>query len=293
MGLFFNYNKPGPGVDKNAPKKKGIFRYFEIFSRKLGKLIQLNMLYFICSLPMIAIIYLLCTPFIMNLFLPFSENGALSQENIVIFQAMLSLLVTFSGIIILGSGPASAAASYIYRNFIREEHVWLISDFFAKFKENFKQGMIISVVDLIMTGAGFVAIGFYYNQFITKGSTLWFALMCLLIIFICLFLFMHCYIYQLMITFENKIIDLYKNAMLLTLSTLPMLLLISVPVFVIIYFIFTTFTPIASLLISFIAAITYLRFPYEFYAASIIKSRILDTLPNQNESEENNYREDY
>ena len=30
MGLFFNYDKPGPGVDKNAPKHWGIFLYFVV-----------------------------------------------------------------------------------------------------------------------------------------------------------------------------------------------------------------------------------------------------------------------
>ena len=60
MGLFsFNYAKPGPGVDKNAPKKKGFFLYFEIFRRKFFKLLQANMLYFLCSLPFLAIIFFL------------------------------------------------------------------------------------------------------------------------------------------------------------------------------------------------------------------------------------------
>ena len=34
MGLFsFNYAKPGPGVDRDAPKKKGIFLYFELLTQ--------------------------------------------------------------------------------------------------------------------------------------------------------------------------------------------------------------------------------------------------------------------
>lgn len=37
MGLFFNYDKPGPGMDKNAPKHWGIFLYFELLWRNFGK----------------------------------------------------------------------------------------------------------------------------------------------------------------------------------------------------------------------------------------------------------------
>ena len=38
-----------------------------------------------------------------------------------------------------GSGPATAAYSYITRCFTRGEHTWVLSDGADKFKENFKQ----------------------------------------------------------------------------------------------------------------------------------------------------------
>ena len=31
FGGLFNYDKEGPGVDKNAPKKKGFIVFFEIY----------------------------------------------------------------------------------------------------------------------------------------------------------------------------------------------------------------------------------------------------------------------
>ena len=48
---FFNYSKPGPGIDKNAPKKKGVALYLELFFRKFWELIRINVLYFIFSIP--------------------------------------------------------------------------------------------------------------------------------------------------------------------------------------------------------------------------------------------------
>ena len=48
MGLFgSNYERAGSGIAKNAPKKKGFFRFFEIFGRKFWKLFELNLLYFL------------------------------------------------------------------------------------------------------------------------------------------------------------------------------------------------------------------------------------------------------
>ena len=46
MGLFgANYENPGAGIAKDAPKKKGFFRFMEIFGRKFWKLLELNFLY--------------------------------------------------------------------------------------------------------------------------------------------------------------------------------------------------------------------------------------------------------
>ena len=53
FGLF-DYNKPGPGVDKNAPKKKGFVRFFEIYFRKFWRLATANLLYILVSIPIVT-----------------------------------------------------------------------------------------------------------------------------------------------------------------------------------------------------------------------------------------------
>ena len=59
MGLFgSNYERAGSGIAKNAPKKKGFFRFFEIFGRKFWKLFELNLLYFLSFLPVIGAVVL-------------------------------------------------------------------------------------------------------------------------------------------------------------------------------------------------------------------------------------------
>lgn len=54
FGLF-NYAKPGKGVDKNAPEKKRFFYFFELFGRKFWKLIQLNLIFILFSIPIVTI----------------------------------------------------------------------------------------------------------------------------------------------------------------------------------------------------------------------------------------------
>lgn len=55
-GLFglFNYEKEGPGVAKNAPKKRAFFAFMDIFSRKFWKLAIAGLLYTAVSLPVVT-----------------------------------------------------------------------------------------------------------------------------------------------------------------------------------------------------------------------------------------------
>ncbi len=53
FGLF-NYEKEGPGISKNAPKKKAFFVFFETFFRNFWKFVPINIVYNIISLPLIT-----------------------------------------------------------------------------------------------------------------------------------------------------------------------------------------------------------------------------------------------
>lgn len=53
FGLF-NYEKEGPGISKNAPKKKTFVVFFETFFRNFWKFITVNLVYCVLSLPIIT-----------------------------------------------------------------------------------------------------------------------------------------------------------------------------------------------------------------------------------------------
>ena len=55
-GLFglFNYEKEGPGIDKNAPQKHGFIVFFETFFRNFWKFIPINLVYCLVSLLIIT-----------------------------------------------------------------------------------------------------------------------------------------------------------------------------------------------------------------------------------------------
>ena len=53
FGLF-NYEKEGPGISKNSPKKKGFIVFFETFFRNFWKFIVINLVYGLISLPVLT-----------------------------------------------------------------------------------------------------------------------------------------------------------------------------------------------------------------------------------------------
>lgn len=54
MSLFGNYDTPGKGIPKAPMEKKGLFKFFEIYGRRIWKLVQLNMLFVISCIPIIT-----------------------------------------------------------------------------------------------------------------------------------------------------------------------------------------------------------------------------------------------
>ncbi len=53
FGLF-NYEKEGPGVRKDAPKKKTVVVFFEVFFGNFWRLVPINLFYLLLSLPILT-----------------------------------------------------------------------------------------------------------------------------------------------------------------------------------------------------------------------------------------------
>ena len=53
--FFNNFNKVGPGIPKDAPKKKGFALFFDILFREFWNIITANFLFIIYSIPVITI----------------------------------------------------------------------------------------------------------------------------------------------------------------------------------------------------------------------------------------------
>lgn len=284
MGIFGGgYMKEGKGVDKNEPKKKGFFLFIDVLMHKISKIIGTNCLYALTSIIWIAILYMFFgilignTGIVASIAKTISETDAsISTEEIQGSIILLLQLVCTMGIFSMwGSGPASAAYAYIHRCFTRGEHAWVLSDGKDKFKENFKQGMLVVLFDAIVLIFAINAGYFYYTLYIGTANFIWLALSYIIVLIFLIYTMMHPYIYQIMVTFECSIWSIYKNALIITIAKLPVNFLLLVISGVVIYAMFTFVNPLAASLIILIAGLCLTSFPSHFYAARVIERTIL------------------
>lgn len=192
---FFDYGRPGKGIDKNGPQKNRFFLFFELFFRKFWKFIKTNVLFVVSIAPFAAVTTILAYYF--------PDSPLIS---------IIAVLFPFMTI-----GPASAGFTKILRNFALEQPVFIISDYFDTIKKNWKQALLVSFINTLIGFLLFYALYFYYFE--TKGLLGYLLIGLGLFALIC-YLFMQYYLYLMVVTFKFKIKQLYKNAFILSLAAL-------------------------------------------------------------------------
>lgn len=294
MGIFGRgYDKPGKGVDKNAPKKKGFFLFWDIILSKFMKFVQANSMYSVISIPWIILMYFAGVFLISGQLVPILMSDSLLEETqvgtfVFGFCSMFGVAV----FLLWGSGPASAAYAYIMRSFTRGEHAWIMGDGKDKFKENFKQSMIVVLIDIVILVLGANAVYFYYSAYAAYGSVLWLTLCYVTLLILVIYTMIHPYLYQLMVTFECSIGQLYKNAVLLALGKLPMNILLTFIEAALIFAAFSILSPAIAILFSLIIGPCIMRFPTEFYAARVIEKSLLKDMKEKTPEVKITYLED-
>ncbi len=215
MGFLFpNLNKPGKGIDPDAPQKRAFFRFFDIFFRKFWHFVKTNLLYSLALVPTYVIVFLASVYIMGGLYADvMSQFSASDMSTVMIISC---LIFTNLYIALWGAGPATAGMTYIMRNFSREEHAFIWSDFKDTVKSNFKQSLAVFLIDLAVIVFSYVAIVVYSGIGGSMGL-----LKYMVYLFLIVYTMMHFYIYPIMITFELSLKDIYKNALLFTISKLP------------------------------------------------------------------------
>lgn len=203
---FFDYTKPGPGVEKDAPPKHPFIVFFEVFGRKFWNLVKLNMMFFIFNIPAYLCV-LLASLFYFHPIQDITGSRDIISVDLI-FRVIFGAFLTCIPVITVG--PAQAGFSYILRNYSREEHAFIWWDFKDNALRNFKQASLVALIDFFVTIVFGISINFYIKN--TSSSIFMSIALGLIILAFLIFLMMHIYIYPMLVTFKLTIRQLYKNA---------------------------------------------------------------------------------
>lgn len=227
---LFNINKDGKGVEKNEDRTPNIGFYFKSLWRKFPRLISINL---VMLIPILPILFAFLTyfwgdtmPTHTDLGFPLyygisqideSASSALFlitssiQFNIpalstwTVVQIALWLLLAA-----LTFGWCNVAFSYLMRELVRGNPVFLLSDIKYAIKKNWKQGLFVGLADFCILCVLLFNIFTMQNGSGAFNNTMYFANLGILILYVV----MRLYIYLMLITFDIKFAKMLKNSLI-------------------------------------------------------------------------------
>lgn len=249
----YYYGKSGKGDYRKEDLPKNRWQLFwEMLRVRFSGLMRLNLMYMLAWLPTILVIFLngwnlyfvvatseqvvdengMVTEVVLyaNAATAEGEEEGAETETIdpipvspqdyndllqsMIFQTLLLLIPC-----IAITGPFTAGASYVTRNWARDEHAFIWSDFKDAVKENWKQGLAISAITSIVPVMIYMCWNFYGQM--ANDSFLYVIPQMLATMVGIIWMLAIIYMYPLMVTYKLKFRTLLKNGLLLCIARLP------------------------------------------------------------------------
>lgn len=191
--------------------------FFTVFKVRWSALTGVNLLYLIFWIPAI-----LWTGY--NLMavvgMQAAEAGTYVREDYMGI-AMTWLMVLFPCIAI--TGPFNAGVTFVLRNWARDQHSFILSDFRDAVRNNWKQALAVSCISGILPLLIFVGVRFYGDR-LTSSVAFVVPIGVMMIVGV-LWSLATMLMYPMLITYDLKLRDVIRNSMLLTLAKLPFAML--------------------------------------------------------------------
>ena len=243
----YYYGKSGKGDFRKEDMPENRWQLFwDTLRTRLSSLFRLNLMYMIVWLPAIIVM----TTSFLNLVtntntILAAQDGTLKQqveetagqENAItytdeeiarlaginpadymqsVLYRMLLLLIPCIAI----TGPFTAGISYVTRNWARDEHAFIWTDFKDAIKLNWKQSLVISVITGLLPALAYISWQFYGQMsasqpFMVIPQVL--VLMLAVIWALCV-----TYMHPLIVSYDLKLRGIIRNAFLLGVARLPM-----------------------------------------------------------------------
>ena len=164
MGLFdrLYYGKAGKRdySEMDMPKNR-ISLFFMVLKDHVFDLIKVNLMQLIFWIPFLLWTYInlaavqsIDTETVLS-----HADGAAELLSAISGYLMMWLIGLIPCIAI--TGPSSAGAAYVMRNWARDQHAFLFSDFKDAFKSNWKQALGVSALTSVVPLVAYTAVSYY------------------------------------------------------------------------------------------------------------------------------------
>lgn len=301
---LFNFTKEGKGVKKedvSLEAPTGFLGFFQVFGSRFWNLTSLNLVYVLCNFPifffMLAISGNTSEKVLApanSLFAPLfgmmniskgpvlnALYGMLNQTGTVLVPTTTTyVLYGLSLLLLFTFGLSNAGFTYVLRAYVRGEPIFLMSDFFGAIKRNFKQSLIMGIIDIFVFALFTYDIMFWgiQGQFIYN---IFFYISLFLLLF---YIFARFYMYIILITFDLPIRKILKNSFIFSIigfkrNIIGFLCIAGVVCFN--YYLFMVYMPIGTLL-PFMITIAVCGFIAAYCAYPNIKKIMIDPYEKKN-----------
>lgn len=244
----FYYGKSGKGDFRKEDLPKTRWQLFwSMLKVRLSGLCRLNLMTLVAFIPLIIVLILFVENVINSLVIitefqnylltgAFTESfteemlAALAQGGVVdeasgyayffsvVFASLSSSLLYLIPCILI-TGPVQAGMAYVTRNWSRDEHAFIWSDFKDAVKKNWKQGLAISAISSLLPIVVYVGYTYYGDM---AEQSLFFIVPQMLIVMVAVVWFLGTtFMYPMMVSYEVKFKALVKNSIMLAIARLP------------------------------------------------------------------------
>lgn len=232
--LYTRSEKRRKNIDYDPNHKRDFPYFFRMLMDHLTNLFYVNLLYVFGNFPIFLILLAVSTNLHTRvqapadaLFAPIygaMQNGAVTPStasmyglygasSTVSLWTPLAYTALILGIVLLlfTFGPVNTGVTYILRNIVKGEPIFLWTDFWYAIKRNVRQEFVLGVLDL-----GFLCLIVYdiYFFYLNINGTLTGIFFYFSIFIALLYLMMRFYLYLMMVTFDLSLRKLFKNALI-------------------------------------------------------------------------------
>ena len=239
FNLFNVFSRSSNKKDKGVTKKEAAFDgkygfadFFRFYGRNFNPLVKANLIFALLCFPLVLMIIPFSGMFNTEAYMPtnmiypviqgiaqYGSNAVIDAYTAIyggtttvsVWSQTSYILFYCGGLLIFSFGFANVGLAYITRAAVRRKHIDTWYDFFYAIKKNFRQALVVGIIDFAVSGILIYDL-LAYNR---NRTEFYLQMFFFFIILIALFwIIMRAYIYPMMVTFDLSIYKLIKNALI-------------------------------------------------------------------------------